>query len=129
MNLSLNIRSVLWKKNKTKPLFSTKLRVGDEVFVTSGKNRGVVKKEGFRGKIESFSKKKNRVFVSGANIVKRHTRASSQNDAGGILDKSMPVAISNVMLVDPKLSVPTRIGYKIEDGKKVRFAKKSGSLL
>lgn len=102
-----------------------KLRKGDQVQVISGKNRGE------QGKIESFNRKTDRVYVAGLNLSKRHYRPNVSREApeGGIVEKSMSIALSNVMLVDPKSGKPTRIGYKVVDGRKVRFAKSSGTLL
>jgi large subunit ribosomal protein L24 len=107
---------------KVKPC---KLRKGDQVVIIAGKNRGD------RGKIESFDRKKDRVYVSGLNLAKRHYKPNMTREApeGGIVDKSMSLAVSNVMLVDPKSGKPTRVGYKTMDGKKVRIAKDSGTVV
>jgi large subunit ribosomal protein L24 len=70
-----------------------------------------------------------RVLVEGINVVKRHTRPTPQNPEGGIIEKEMPVHVSNVMLWDSTVEKPTRVGYRVEDGKKVRVSKKSGALL
>jgi large subunit ribosomal protein L24 len=99
------------------------LRKSDEVQVITGEFKGS------KGKIESFDWKNGKVFVAGVNVRKKHVRANMQDQAGGIIDKTMSVDISNVLLVDPKDGKPTRIGMKIEDGKKVRFAKRSGNLV
>jgi large subunit ribosomal protein L24 len=72
--------------------------------------------------------KKNRVVVEGANIVKKHTRATETNP-GGINEVPAPIHISNVMLADPKTGEPTRIGRKLVDGKLVRYSKKSGEII
>jgi large subunit ribosomal protein L24 len=100
-----------------------KVKKGDEVLVITGKNKGE------SGKIESVDRKRSRVYVTGVNIAKRHTKPNMSNQEGGIVDKVMSIHISNVMLLDPSENKPTRIGYKIEDGKKVRVAKLSGSAL
>jgi len=110
-------------KQPTKYQVACRLKKGDEVMIITGKSAGQT------GKIERIDRKKLRVYVSGQNIAKRHTRPSMSDQVGGIIDKVMPIAISNVMIVDPKTQEPTRIGYKVEDNKKVRFAKKSGTLL
>jgi large subunit ribosomal protein L24 len=71
----------------------------------------------------------NRVVVDGVNMVKRHTSPSAGN-AGGIVEKEASIHISNVAYVDPKTDKPTRVGYKrLEDGRKVRFAKRSGEII
>ncbi len=100
-----------------------RLKKNDEVVVIAGKDKGKT------GKINRVARKSDRVFVEGVNVVNRHTKASLQNQDGGIVEKTMGIHISNVMLVDPKTKKPTRIGFKVEGGKKVRFAKDSGTIL
>ena len=100
-----------------------KLKKGDKVIVTTGKDKGKT------GEITTVFPKENKVIVGGINMVKRHTRPS-QESAGGIISKEMPIHVSNVALVDPKTGKATRVGYKVEkDGHKVRFAKKSGEVV
>ena len=100
-----------------------KLKKGDKVIVTTGKDKGKT------GEITTVFPKENKVVVSGVNMVKRHTKPS-QESAGGIISKEMPIHVSNVALVDPKTGKATRVGYKVEkDGHKVRFAKKSGEVV
>ena len=108
---------------QTKYEVKCKLRKDDEVVVLIGKSKGET------GKISRVDRKKGKVFVAGVNTYKRHTRPGTSNEEGGILDKVMPLDISNVALVDPKSKKPTRIGYKMQDGQKVRFAKGSGTIL
>ncbi len=67
--------------------------------------------------------KQNRVIVEGVNIVKKHSKPSQLNPQGGIITKEAPIHVSNVMILDPKTGEPTRVGFKVEDGKKVRIAK------
>ncbi len=98
------------------------LKTGDEVIVISGKEKGKT------GKISSVVTKTNRVVVEGVNMVKRHMKASMVSEAG-VVSKEAPIHASNVMLKDPETGKPTRVGHKIENGKKVRFAKKSGKVL
>jgi large subunit ribosomal protein L24 len=100
-----------------------RLKKNDEVIVISGKDKGKT------GKVNKISRKTDKIFVEGVNVVSRHTKPSMENQDGGIVDKTMGIHISNVMLIDPKSKKPTRIGYKIEGGKKVRFAKNSGVIL
>jgi len=108
----------------TKYQVKMKLKKGDEVVVISGKNRGET------GAIQKIDKKYDRVFVTGINIAKRHTKATSSNQESGIVDKVMSIHISNVMLVDPKTKKPTRVGIKVgTDGKRTRVAKKSGTTI
>ena len=66
------------------------------------------------------------MLVEGVNIVKKHTKPNQENPQGGIISLEAAIHISNVMVIDPKTGEPSRVGYKIEDGKKVRVAKKSG---
>ncbi|MCV3554575.1 50S ribosomal protein L24 [Pediococcus ethanolidurans] len=96
---------------------------GDKVRVISGKEKG---KE---GTIIKTLAKKNRVVVEGLSKVKKHQKASNENPQGGILDVEAAIDASNVMLIDPSTNEPTRVGYKVVDGKKVRFAKKSGETI
>lgn len=99
------------------------VKKGDTVKVISGDNKGKI------GKVLKVLVSDERIFVEGVNIVSRHTRPSNANPDGGIVKKEAPIAISNVMVYDTKAAEATRIGYKEEKGKKVRFAKKSGNVL
>ncbi len=99
------------------------VKKGDKVKVLSGKDRG---KEGVI--LEVFPKKE-RVLVEGVNMVKIHAKPSQDNPQGGILNQEAPIHVSNVLPIDPKTGEPTRVGYEIRDGKKVRIAKKSGEPL
>ena len=100
-----------------------RLRKGDDVVVISGRDKGKT------GSILRVIRSEDRVIVDGINMVKRHTRPS-QNQPGGIVDKEAPIHISNVALADPKDGSATRVGYKfLEDGRKVRVAKKSGEVI
>ncbi len=99
------------------------VKKGDKVMVISGKDKGKT------GTILAAFPKKDRVIVEGVNVVKKHSKPSQANPQGGIFDKEAPIHVSNVMVVDPKTNEPTRIGYQVVDGKKVRVAKKSGEVL
>lgn len=100
-----------------------KLKKGDEVVVLTGRDRGK------KGRILQMLRAEDRALVEGVNVVRRHTRPS-QTQAGGIIEKEAPIHVSNLAIVDPKDGGPTRIGYKtLEDGRKVRFAKKSGEVI
>lgn len=99
------------------------VKKGDKVMVISGKDKGKT------GLILAAYPKNNRVLVEGVNIVKKHSKPSQANPQGGIMSLEAPVHVSNVMPIDPKTGEPTRVGYKVEDGKKVRVAKKSGEVL
>jgi large subunit ribosomal protein L24 len=108
---------------KTKYQEKFRLKKGDEVVILTGKSKGGT------GKIDSVDFKKNAVYVSGQNLFKKHKRADAGGGEGGIVEKAMPVHISNVALVDPKKKKATRVGHKIEGEKKVRVARASGSVL
>ena len=99
------------------------VKKGDKVKVITGKDRG---KEGTI--LEAYPKKE-RVLVEGINIVKKHAKPSQDNPQGGILEIEAAIHVSNVMLIDPKTGEPTRVGYEVKDGKKVRIAKKSGQAI
>lgn len=99
------------------------VKKGDKVQVISGKDKG---KQGVI--LEAFPKK-DRVLVEGVNVVKKHSKPSQANPQGGIISQEAPIHVSNVMPLDPKSGNPTRVGYKVVDGKKVRIAKVSGESL
>ncbi|MDZ5713716.1 50S ribosomal protein L24 [Jeotgalibacillus haloalkalitolerans] len=99
------------------------VKKGDKVMVISGKDKGKT------GTVLAASPKTDRVVVEGVNIVKKHSKPSQMNPQGGISNMEAAIHVSNVMLIDPKTNEPTRVGYKVEDGKKVRIAKKSGESL
>ncbi|WP_042353699.1 50S ribosomal protein L24 [Bacillus rubiinfantis] len=98
------------------------VKKGDKVRVISGKDKGKT------GVILAAYPKENRVLVEGVNIVKKHSKPSQANPQGGIFSFEAPIHVSNVMPIDPKTGNPTRVGYKVVDGKKVRVAK-SGEVL
>lgn len=100
-----------------------KIKKGDQVVVLSGSDKGK------QGEVLLVIPHKNKVIVQGVNVIKKHTKPSAQNPQGGILETEAPIQISNLAIVDPESGKPTRVGYKFEDGKKVRFAKKSGKTL
>ncbi|GAB6934793.1 50S ribosomal protein L24 [Calditerricola yamamurae] len=100
------------------------VKTGDLVMVIAGKDKGK------KGRILKAFPKKQRVLVEGVNLIKKHVRPSPDNPQGGIITVEAPIHVSNVMPIDPKTGQPTRVGYKIlENGKKVRIAKKSGAVL
>ena len=100
---------------------SVKIKKGDTVKVITGKDKD---KE---GKVLSVDAKSNRVIVEGINMITKHEKPSMSNQQGGIVNKEAPIDISNVMYVHKGKA--TRIGYKIEDGKKVRVAKSTGDVI
>jgi large subunit ribosomal protein L24 len=100
-----------------------KVKKGDKVVVLAGRDKGK------NGEIVKVFPEKNRAIVQGVNIVRRHQKQSASQE-GGIVSKEATIHISNLAIEDPKDGSPTRIGYKIlEDGRKVRFAKRSGELI
>jgi large subunit ribosomal protein L24 len=108
---------------------SSRIKAGDEVIVIGGKDRGK------RGRVLRVEPKNDRLYVEGLNVVKRHQRprqvagAQRSEQVGGVIEKEGPIHLSNVMVVDPKDSRPTRIGVEIEDGKRYRVARRSGTRL
>ncbi len=96
----------------------------DMVMVITGKDKGKT------GRVLAAFPRKNRVLVEGVNLVKKHQKPNQANPQGGIITKEAPIHVSNVMPLCPKTGQPTRVGYKVlENGKKVRIAKKSGEPL
>ena len=99
-----------------------KIKKGDQVVVNTGRDKGR------RGEVIEVQRTENRVLVQGCNIVKRHTRPT-QTNPGGIINKEVPLHISNVSLIDPDSGKATRVGYEVKDGKKIRIARASGKAL
>ena len=108
---------------------AAKFKKGDRVVVVAGEDK-VRKGQAPRiGQILKVYPDDDRVLVQGINMVKRHTKQSARSQ-GGIITKEAPIHISNIAHVDPKSGGPTRIGFKtLQDGRKVRFAKKSGEVI
>src|SRR6201986_2704847 len=108
---------------------SRRIMDDDEVIVVGGKDRGK------RGKVLRVEHKKDRVYVEGLNIIKRHQRpqqvagAQRAEQVGGVIEREGPIHVSNVMLVDPKEGKPTRVGIEVQDGKRFRIARRSGTRL
>ncbi len=102
---------------------SAKIKKGDRVIVLTGRDKGR------QGAVLKVLPKESRVVVEGLNIVHRHTRPTQGDPQGGIKTKEAALHISNVAIVDPKSGGATRVGFRVEDGKKVRFAKKSGEVI
>jgi len=102
---------------------AAKIRKGDKVVVLAGRDKGRT------GEVVRVIPTDRRAVVAGVNMVKRHTRQTAKTE-GGILSKEAPIDLSNLAIADPKTGKPTRVGFKIlEDGRKVRFAKRSGDLI
>ncbi len=96
------------------------IKKGDTVYVNAGNDKGKT------GKVLEVITSKDRAIVEGVNIVSKHTKPSPKYPQGGIVKQEASVHISNLQVVDPKTGQPTRIGRKVVDGKKIRYAKKSG---
>lgn len=97
------------------------IKKGDTVYVNAGESKGKT------GKVLKMLVKKERAIVEGVNMVTKSQKPSAQNPQGGMVKQEAPIHISNLNVVDPKTGKPTRIGRKFNaDGKKVRYAKKSG---
>ena len=99
-----------------------KLRIkkGDTVYVNAGNDKGKT------GKVLSVDPQADRAVVEGVNMVSKHTKPNSKQPQGGIVKQEAPIHISNLNLLDPTTNTPTRVGYRMDGDKKVRFAKKSG---
>jgi large subunit ribosomal protein L24 len=101
-----------------------KIRKGDTVVVVTGKDKGK------QGVVQRAFPRLNKVVVDGVNQKKKHVKPSQSNPDGSIVDIYAPIDASDVMLLDPKTKKPTRVGFKVDEkGKKVRVAKKSGTVL
>ena len=100
-----------------------KVKKGDKVVVTTGRDKGK------SGEVLRVVRADNRVVVQGVNMMKRHT-APRPGEPGGIVEREAAIHISNVAHIDPKSQQPTRVGYRfLDDGRKVRFARRSGEIL
>ena len=102
---------------------AAKIKKGDRVVVTTGRDKGR------SGEVIEVRPTENRALVRGINLVRRHQKQTAR-DEGGIVSKEAAIHLSNLALADPKDGKPTRVGFKIlEDGRKVRVAKRSGDLI
>jgi large subunit ribosomal protein L24 len=103
---------------------AAKIKKGDKVVVLAGRDKGR------SGEVVRVMPTENRAVVRGVNMVKRHQRQTSVNQESGIISKEAPIQLSNLAVADPKDGKPTRVGFKfLDDGRKVRFAKRSGDLI
>ena len=102
---------------------AAKIRKGDKVIVLSGRSKGKT------GEVLKMMPKETRAIVQGVNMVKRHTRAT-QKATGGIVEQEATIHLSNLALLDPQTGAATRVGFRVlEDGRKVRYAKRSGEII
>ena len=99
-----------------------KIKTGDTVQVIAGDHKGS------EGKVITVFIEKNKAIVEGVNMIKKHMKPSAQNPQGGIVEKEAALQISNLSLINSK-GETTRVGYRVEDGKKVRYAKKSNEVI
>ena len=103
---------------------AAKIRRDDEVIVLAGKDKGK------RGKVLSVVTESGRVFVEGVNLIKKHQKPVPQlNQPGGIVEKEASIDVSNVAIFNPETGKADRVGFKIEDGKKVRIFKSTGKTI
>ncbi len=96
------------------------IKKGDTVYVNAGNDKGKT------GKVLSVVPSKDRAIVEGINMVSKHTKPNTKAPQGGIIKQEAGIHISNLSLIDPKSQKPTRVGYRMEGDKKIRYAKKSG---
>jgi|TARA_Y100000385_G_scaffold223280_1_gene233377 large subunit ribosomal protein L24 len=99
-----------------------KIKTGDTVRVIAGDHKGS------EGKVLTVFIEKNKAIVEGVNMIKKHMKPSAENPQGGIVEKEAALQISNLSLINSK-GETTRVGYRMEDGKKVRYAKKSNEVI
>ncbi len=97
-----------------------RIKKGDTVYVNAGNDKGKT------GKVLEMIPEKDRAIVEGINIVSKHTKPNAKHPQGGIIKQEAGIHVSNLQLVDPSKGGPTKVGYKVEDGKKIRYSKKSG---
>ncbi len=100
-----------------------KIKSGDIVRVIAGDHKGS------EGKVVRVYREKNKAVVEGVNMVSKHTKPSAKNPQGGIVKKEAPIHVSNLALVDAKTKTTTKVGFRIEGDKKVRFSKKSNQVI
>jgi large subunit ribosomal protein L24 len=101
---------------------AAKIKKGDKVVVLAGRDKGKT------GEVSAVNPAEGRAIVAGVNMVQRHTKPQGVNE-GGIISKESPIHLSNLALQDPKSGKATRVGFKVEDGRKVRVAKRSGEVI
>lgn len=100
-----------------------KIKKGDKVQIMAGKDRGK------QGEVLFVLPETEKVLVKGANMMKRHVKAKREGEKGERIEKEAPLHISNVMLLCPHTGKPTRVGYKIEGGEKIRISKRAGKAI
>ena len=110
-----------------------KIKAGDTVAVIAGADQFKLDKKGVKtrttGKVLQVLPRVNKVVVEGVAMIKKHQKPTQANQNGEIIEREAPIAVSNVMILDPKTKEPTKVAYVMEDGKKVRVTKKSNTKL
>ena len=104
-------------------MFKTKLKKGDTVIVISGKHKGA------KGKVSSIIRQKNRCIVEGVALVKKHKKATQSDEKSEIISKEASINLSNVLYFDEKSAKGVKLGYRVEDGGKLRVNKKTGEVI
>jgi large subunit ribosomal protein L24 len=104
-------------------MIKLKIKTGDTVRVIAGDHKGS------EGKVVKVDREKNKAIVEGVNMVSKHTKPSAKSPQGGIVKKEAPIQISNISLIDPKTKETSRVGVRVDGDKKVRFSKKSNTVL
>lgn len=102
---------------------AARIKKNDSVMIIAGKERGKI------GKVIRVQPQQNRAVVERLNMVKRHVKPRGPQDSGGILEKEASIHLSNLMLVDPQDGRPTRVGFKVVDGRKMRVGRRTGNVL
>jgi large subunit ribosomal protein L24 len=102
---------------------AARIKKNDSVMILAGKERGKI------GKVIRVQPKQDRAVVERLNMVKRHVKPRGPQDSGGILEKEASIHLSNLMLVDPQDGRPTRVGFKVVDGRKMRVSRRTGNVL
>jgi len=102
---------------------AARIKKNDSVMIIAGKERGKI------GKVIRVQPQQDRAVVERLNMVKRHVKPRGPQDSGGILDKEASIHLSNLMLVDPQDGRPTRVGFKVVDGRKMRVSRRTGNVL
>ena len=102
---------------------AARIKKNDSVMIIAGKERGKI------GKVIRVQPQQNRAVVERLNMVKRHVKPRGPQDSGGILEKEASIHLSNLMLVDPQDGRPTRVGFKVVDGRKMRVSRRTGNVL
>ncbi len=102
---------------------AARIKKNDSVMILAGKERGKI------GKVIRVQPKQDRAVVERLNMVKRHVKPRGPQDSGGILEKEASIHLSNLMLIDPQDGRPTRVGFKVVDGRKMRVSRRTGNVL